>query len=156
MRRGTVRGARSAAHLFPARLGRKTVPQTVCAFGAGLRVLRGRPSWVEDSTTGTDRVPGEPESPVPRNFPRHGPTPMTYPSHRPVSAREAIDADREAVEAFGIPSLVLMEHAGRGLAALAASYPEALEGVTVVAGPGGNGGEGDGCGRFLGGIVLPV
>src|SRR5262249_58878351 len=140
-----VGGAGSPAPFFPARLGGKTVPQTVCAFGAGLRVLRGRPSWVEDSTTGTDRAPGDPESPVPRNSPRHGPTPMTYPSHRPVSAREATDADREAVEAFGIPSLVLMEHAGRGLAALVASYPEALQGVTVVPGPGGNGGDGEAC-----------
>ena len=81
---------------------------------------------------------------------------MAYPSHRPVSAREALEADREAVERAKVPAVVLMEHAGRGLATLVASYPEALEGVTVVAGPGGNGGDGYACARFLTGFGFRV
>jgi NAD(P)H-hydrate epimerase len=76
---------------------------------------------------------------------------LEYPTHRAVTASEAIAADREAVEAHRIPPLVLMEHAGRGLAVLVASYPEALEGVTVLCGPGNNGGDGYACARFLAG-----
>src|SRR5438132_985003 len=72
-----------------------------------------------------------------------------YPRHRPVRSAEAREADREASESFGIPSLVLMEHAGWGLARVAASELPAGKQVTIVCGPGNNGGDGYACARFL-------
>lgn len=83
-----------------------------------------------------------------------------YPRHRPVTASEAVAADREASEAYGIPSLVLMEHAGRGLAGIVlaeASPGGRLAGpVAVLCGPGNNGGDGYACSRFLLGWGVPV
>ena len=79
-----------------------------------------------------------------------------YPPHRSVSAAEARGADREASEIFGIPSLVLMEHAGRGLAVLVASQLQSGQHVTVVCGPGNNGGDGYACARFLHGFGVRV
>lgn len=79
-----------------------------------------------------------------------------YPPHRAVSADEARGADREASEAFGIPSLVLMEHAGRGLAVLVASELQRGQSVTILCGPGNNGGDGYACARFLHGFGIPL
>lgn len=79
-----------------------------------------------------------------------------YPPHRPVSAAEAMAADREASEVHGIPPLVMMEHAGMGLARIVASYPASNKGVTVLCGPGNNGGDGYACARFLAGWGVPV
>jgi hydroxyethylthiazole kinase-like uncharacterized protein yjeF len=78
-----------------------------------------------------------------------------YPPHRPLSAAEARALDREASERFGIPSLVLMEHAGRGVARVVSDLRE--EGpVAVLCGPGNNGGDGYACARFLASWGVPV
>ena len=79
-----------------------------------------------------------------------------YPPHRPVSCAEARSADREATAKHGIPSLVLMEHAGRGLAVLAAELCPPGGTVVTLCGPGNNGGDGYACARFLGSFGVPV
>lgn len=63
---------------------------------------------------------------------------------RILNAAQMRDADRVTVEDIGIPSLVLMENAGRQVvAAIEASFETALEGrVAVVCGRGNNGGDG--------------
>lgn len=62
----------------------------------------------------------------------------------PLLSRDAVrDLDRDAVDRLGLPSLVLMENAGRGaFEVIAARFPNALERVLIVAGPGQNGGDG--------------
>ena len=43
--------------------------------------------------------------------------PPEYPLHVPISAQQARSLDAAARTEFGLPSLVLMEHASRGVAA---------------------------------------
>ncbi len=62
--------------------------------------------------------------------------------------------DRAAVQEYGVPSIVLMENAARGLAAealdmLAGPRREAAPQVLIVCGPGNNGGDGYALGRHL-------
>lgn len=78
-----------------------------------------------------------------------------YPPHRPVGALEARAADLAAVAA-GLPSLVLMEHAGRGLAVLAFELRRGPGPVAILCGPGGNGGDGYACARFLASFGVPT
>lgn len=61
-----------------------------------------------------------------------------------LTAEQAAEVDRRTTGDVGIPGLVLMENAGRGVAhVLARRWPDALvRGVVVVAGPGNNGGDG--------------
>jgi ADP-dependent NAD(P)H-hydrate dehydratase / NAD(P)H-hydrate epimerase len=63
---------------------------------------------------------------------------------RVLNAEQMREADRRTIEDVGIPSLVLMENAGRQVvAALEASFSEALHGrVAVLCGRGSNGGDG--------------
>src|SRR6476620_3158306 len=62
----------------------------------------------------------------------------------PLLGRDAVRAiDRDAAERLGLPTLLLMENAGRGaFDVIAAAYPHALERVVVVGGVGQNGGDG--------------
>jgi NAD(P)H-hydrate epimerase len=78
-----------------------------------------------------------------------------YPRHRLVSTAEAVAADRDAI-ASGVPQVVLMEHAGRGLAALVADLLPPGGTAAVLCGPGNNGGDGYACARFLRGWGVPV
>ncbi len=78
-----------------------------------------------------------------------------YPRHVSVLAAQSRAADREASEAYGIPSLVLMEHAARGLAEAALASRRGSGPLVVVSGPGNNGGDGYGCARFLASWGLP-
>jgi NAD(P)H-hydrate epimerase len=63
---------------------------------------------------------------------------------RILNAAQMREADRFTIEDIGIPSLVLMENAGRQVvAAIEAAYEERLEGrVAVLCGRGNNGGDG--------------
>src|SRR4029079_4777878 len=63
---------------------------------------------------------------------------------RILNAAEMREADRYTIEDIGIPSLVLMENAGRQVvAAIEAAYEARLDGrVAVLCGPGNNGGGG--------------
>lgn len=58
-----------------------------------------------------------------------------------VSAAEMQAIDRKAIEQFGIPSLLLMENAGRGIAELIVHQTRGKR-VTILAGSGNNGGDG--------------
>ncbi len=68
--------------------------------------------------------------------------------------------DRRAIETLGIPGILLMESAGRGVAeALLADFPDARSrGVSILCGKGNNGGDGLVAARFLArsGIVPQV
>ena len=61
----------------------------------------------------------------------------------PLLTRESSRAlDRHAIEALGIPGVVLMENAGRGaFEVLLREHPRALERVALIGGPGQNGGD---------------
>lgn len=72
--------------------------------------------------------------------------------------REALrQIDRIAVEELGIPSIVLMENAARGLADVVTEYARAerATGCVILVGPGSNGGDGLAATRHLAG-ELPV
>lgn len=79
---------------------------------------------------------------------------------RAVSAAQIRAMDRRAQEEFGIPELVLMEHAGTAAAAVArrlrarAGKPQAE--VVVLAGGGANGGDGFVAARHLDNRGIPV
>lgn len=68
-----------------------------------------------------------------------------------VSAEEMRRLDRLTIEKYGVPSLALMERAGRGVAQaiLRRFLPAARKGVLVVAGKGNNGGDGLVAARLL-------
>src|SRR6266498_558707 len=63
---------------------------------------------------------------------------------RVLNATQMRDADRRTIEEIGIPSLVLMEHAGRqAVAAMEAVYSDLLDRqIAVLCGRGNNGGDG--------------
>ena len=63
---------------------------------------------------------------------------------RILNAAQMREADRFTIEDIGIPSLVLMENAGRQVvAAMEAAYEARLDGrVAVLCGRGNNGGDG--------------
>ncbi len=82
--------------------------------------------------------------------------PPPYPAHRPVLAEVARGLDRAAEADFGIPSFALMEHASLAVAAAAGLLAQGARRVAVLCGPGNNGGDGYGAGRFLASWGLPV
>lgn len=59
---------------------------------------------------------------------------------RPLTRAEVREVDRRAIEDLGVPGVVLMENAGRGLADAIARVARGV--VTVVCGTGNNGGDG--------------
>src|SRR5688500_12584379 len=63
---------------------------------------------------------------------------------RVLNAAQMRDADRQTIDEIGIPSMVLMENAGRQVvAALEAAYEDLSDrSVAVLCGPGNNGGDG--------------
>lgn len=68
-----------------------------------------------------------------------------------VTAQQMRDLDRRATEEFGIPSILLMENAGRAVyeAAVELLGSVELRNILIVAGPGNNGGDGFVAARFL-------
>ena len=74
-----------------------------------------------------------------------------------VTAAEMRELDRKAIEEVGIPSLVLMENAGRTTyQILRQEFPELTGPVAVVAGRGNNGGDGSVVARYLAQAGVPV
>jgi NAD(P)H-hydrate epimerase len=68
---------------------------------------------------------------------------------RVLTAEQMATVDRRAVEELGVPSMILMENAAIGLAdALGRHFPDAAE-VTLLCGPGNNGGDGLALARHL-------
>jgi NAD(P)H-hydrate epimerase len=66
-----------------------------------------------------------------------------------VTGREMADLDKAAIEGIGIPSLLLMENAGRGVAdSIKERYPNCKKAVVIV-GRGNNGGDGLVVARYL-------
>ena len=85
-----------------------------------------------------------------------GSIPPEYPLHTPISTDSARDLDGRASAEFHLPSIVLMEHASRSLAQLAARLSGPGDRVLVLAGPGNNGGDGYGMARVLHSWGRPV
>lgn len=75
--------------------------------------------------------------------------PAAYPRHMAISASQARNLDLFATTKHGIPSLVLMEHASRGVATVLSRVLPDEGAVLVLCGPGNNGGDGHGIARFL-------
>lgn len=75
--------------------------------------------------------------------------PTGYPPHRALNRRQANNLDDLATRRHGIPSLVLMEHASRGVAEIVFSLLGAGGSAVALCGPGNNGGDGYGAARFL-------
>ena len=74
-----------------------------------------------------------------------------------VTAAQMRELDRRAIEEVGIPSLVLMENAGRSTyQILRREFPDLAGEVAVLAGRGNNGGDGFVVARYLAGDGLPV
>ena len=78
---------------------------------------------------------------------------MCVPTNKPtlLFSRDALQAiDRDAVELFGVPSIVLMENAAIGAAKLIQAHcKDTISTMTVVCGGGNNGGDGYGTARHL-------
>jgi NAD(P)H-hydrate epimerase len=68
---------------------------------------------------------------------------------RPLTRAEVRSLDRMAVERLGLPTLVLMENAGRGAADVLARRAGCKGEVVVLCGPGNNGGDGGVLARHL-------
>ncbi len=74
-----------------------------------------------------------------------------------LTAAQMRELDRQAIEDLGIPSLVLMENAGRSTyQILRQEFPELAGEVAVLAGRGNNGGDGLVVARYLANDHLPV
>jgi NAD(P)H-hydrate epimerase len=74
-----------------------------------------------------------------------------------VTAAQMREMDRRAIEEVGIPSLVLMENAGRTTyQVLRQEFPNLTGPVAVVAGRGNNGGDGFVVARYLANAGIPV
>ncbi len=77
-------------------------------------------------------------------------------SIRPLSRDEVRSLDRIAIDHYGLPTLVLMENAGRGAADWLRSRLTAKTSVVIACGPGNNGGDGGVVARHLDAWGLPV
>jgi NAD(P)H-hydrate epimerase len=73
-----------------------------------------------------------------------------------LSREQVRELDRRAIEEFGVPSIVLMENAGRGCAELLMQLNPNKEDVLVLCGPGNNGGDGFVLARHLDNHCWPV
>lgn len=110
----------------------------------------------EEKGVASDRAGGS--EGAPRMVEWGGPGPRA----RALSRAETRELDREAAERFGLPTLVLMENAGRGAADALRTRWLARDGdptrhrALILAGPGNNGGDGGVVARFLDLAGIPV
>ena len=80
----------------------------------------------------------------------------------PKTAKQARRIDEKSIEEYGIPSIILMERAGRAVAEEALSYANSLRRVknraevTIFCGKGNNSGDGMVCARYLASAGLVV
>ncbi len=76
---------------------------------------------------------------------------MKKASTRVYSIADLRELDRRAYEEYGMPTLLLMEHAGQGLAKVVLNAADAMktQRVLIVCGPGSNGGDGYAAARLL-------
>jgi ADP-dependent NAD(P)H-hydrate dehydratase / NAD(P)H-hydrate epimerase len=76
---------------------------------------------------------------------------MKKSSTRVYSIAELRELDRRASDEYGMPTLLLMEHAGQGLAKVILNAADAMktQRVLIVVGPGNNGGDGYAAARLL-------
>lgn len=68
---------------------------------------------------------------------------------RVVTSKEMQELDRRAIEELGIPSLTLMENAGRGVAEIVMEIAPANSSILILCGKGNNGGDGLVAARYL-------
>lgn len=74
-----------------------------------------------------------------------------------ISRSQAREIDRVAMEDWGLPGIVLMENAARGIAEFAASiHPLTAGRIALVCGPGNNGGDGYAAARHLANLRYDV
>jgi NAD(P)H-hydrate epimerase len=73
-----------------------------------------------------------------------------------LSRDEVRELDRRAIEDFDVPSIVLMENAGRGCAELLMRLNPERQPVVILCGPGNNGGDGFVIARHLDNAGWPV
>jgi NAD(P)H-hydrate epimerase len=79
--------------------------------------------------------------------------------YRAVTAAQMREMDRRAIEEYGIPGLILMENAGRGMAAMIAHIHERRKcagPILIFCGKGNNGGDSFVIARHLHNAALPV
>ena len=92
----------------------------------------------------------------------HGPeSPTSVPCPPPkyeLTVQQARELDAQAVEVFGIPSIILMENAAIGLFQHAMQMLEhtSSPSVTIFCGPGNNGGDGFALARHLHNALIPT
>lgn len=73
-----------------------------------------------------------------------------------LSRAEVRELDRRAINAFGVPGVVLMENAGRGAAELLMQLNPKRQQVLILCGPGNNGGDGFVMARHLENLLVPA
>src|SRR5579859_2690772 len=74
----------------------------------------------------------------------------------PLTRAQAREFDRRAIEEFGVPGIVLMENAGRGVAVQMRKYNPEKRRVVICCGKGNNGGDGFVIARHLNNFGWPV
>src|SRR6187401_2404579 len=78
----------------------------------------------------------------------------------PLTREQVRELDRRAIEEFGIPGVVLMENAGRGVVEVmlkvGVSASAGLERIHIVCGKGNNGGDGYVIARHLDALGIAV
>ena len=74
----------------------------------------------------------------------------------PLTREQVRELDRRAIEEFGIPGVVLMENAGRGVVEVMVGVPALAGPIHIVCGKGNNGGDGYVIARHLDALGIPV